>query len=315
MSNGHWLYPIEIDINDWFGFIYRIIEKDTSKHYIGKKQFHTYRKKRLKERKNRKTIVTESDWKSYTSSSNQINENLKLKGADNYSFIIESLHKTRGSLFYAEVERQITENVLRETLEDGTRKYYNGHIAGVKFIPPPITTEEAYTDIRNYEINEEYGIIFQNNLGENNGMWGKLDVKAGLTYEDYYGEERAQAIKQKLHEANIGKVQTTQIGVPKHSDEQKEKWKTDERRIHKGKDNGMYGKPCHYKMTEDELQTWKDNISKAGKGKPKSQAMKDNLSKARKGKPQTKITCPHCGRTGGNSNMIRYHFDNCKHKK
>ena len=26
----------------------------------------------------------------------------------------------------------------------------------------------------------------------------------------------------------------------------------------------------------------------------------------------TQVTCPHCDMTGGNSNMKRYHFDNCK---
>lgn len=27
---------------------------------------------------------------------------------------------------------------------------------------------------------------------------------------------------------------------------------------------------------------------------------------------QEKITCPHCNKTGGNSIMKRWHFDNCK---
>lgn len=30
-----------------------------------------------------------------------------------------------------------------------------------------------------------------------------------------------------------------------------------------------------------------------------------------KGKPQQKVTCPHCGKIGGNV-MKKYHFDNCK---
>jgi hypothetical protein len=25
-------------------------------------------------------------------------------------------------------------------------------------------------------------------------------------------------------------------------------------------------------------------------------------------------TCPHCGKTGKGPGMLRYHFDNCKHK-
>lgn len=27
---------------------------------------------------------------------------------------------------------------------------------------------------------------------------------------------------------------------------------------------------------------------------------------------QTKVICPHCKKTGGKANMLRYHFDNCK---
>lgn len=27
---------------------------------------------------------------------------------------------------------------------------------------------------------------------------------------------------------------------------------------------------------------------------------------------QVKVTCPHCDKTGGKANMLRYHFDNCK---
>ena len=32
-------------------------------------------------------------------------------------------------------------------------------------------------------------------------------------------------------------------------------------------------------------------------------------------KSKPKITCPHCHQEGGNSQMKRWHFDNCKHKK
>lgn len=35
----------------------------------------------------------------------------------------------------------------------------------------------------------------------------------------------------------------------------------------KGKGNHMYGKPCYYKMTDEQKQQWKDNISKALKGR------------------------------------------------
>lgn len=36
-----------------------------------------------------------------------------------------------------------------------------------------------------------------------------------------------------------------------------------------GEKNPMYGKPCHYKMTSEEKQEWKENIRKATTGVPK----------------------------------------------
>jgi hypothetical protein len=38
----------------------------------------------------------------------------------------------------------------------------------------------------------------------------------------------------------------------------------------------------------------------------------ERTSAALKGIPKKTSTCPHCGKTGGSGNMLRYHFDNCK---
>ena len=142
MDLGHWEFSVEFDANEWFGFIYRITELDTNKQYLGKKQFTKMRRKIVKGRKNRKKTTTESDWKTYTGSSVALNEQMLLKGKDNYKFEIVSLHKTRGSLHYAEVCIQINEDVLRVKLPDGSKKYYNRIINGVKYIPPEELAEE-----------------------------------------------------------------------------------------------------------------------------------------------------------------------------
>ena len=88
-------------------------------------------------------VITENDWKTYTSSSTHINEALAKLGKAAFKFEIESLHATRGSLVYAEVRYQVTEDVLRARLPDGTRKYFNGMISGVKYLPAVETLEEA----------------------------------------------------------------------------------------------------------------------------------------------------------------------------
>lgn len=52
----------------------------------------------------------------------------------------------------------------------------------------------------------------------------------------------------------------------------------------KGKGNHMYGKPCYYKMTEEEKQQWKNNIGKAIKGRKESLETRLKKSLANKGK-------------------------------
>jgi hypothetical protein len=144
--NGHWQFHKEFNPDDWFGFIYRITEKSTGMEYIGKKQFHSYTRKVVKDRKNRKLVKKESQWKTYTGSCERLNCQIELNGMDNYTFVIESLHKSKGSLSYAEVERQIKENVLKEKLPDGSSKFYNKQIAAVKFVPPEETPDERKTN-------------------------------------------------------------------------------------------------------------------------------------------------------------------------
>lgn len=143
MLHGHWEYPKEFNVDDWFGFTYRIIDKSSGRAYIGKKQFFAIRRVKVKNRKNRKVKIKESNWKTYTGSSTHLNEDIEKNGIENYTFRIESLHKTKGSLYYEEVRKQITEDVLRAKLNNGEYKFYNKHIGAIKFRPPEELTEET----------------------------------------------------------------------------------------------------------------------------------------------------------------------------
>jgi len=55
-------------------------------------------------------------------------------------------------------------------------------------------------------------------------------------------------------------------------------------------------------------------MSLAHKGKKRSDEFRKKLGDARRGKSQPKLQCPHCSKIGGNSNMVRWHFSNCKQK-
>lgn len=149
MSNtGHWIVRKDFEPSEWFGFIYRITELDTMRMYLGKKQLYMMRRVPVKGKKNKKITYKESDWRKYTGSCKALNEQIALKGMDNYKFEIISLHKTKSSLYYAEVKMQVMEDVMRIRLADGTKKYYNGQIGAVKFnVNEPTVEEIEYNTI------------------------------------------------------------------------------------------------------------------------------------------------------------------------
>jgi hypothetical protein len=130
---GHWISQWEIDINSWVGFCYKITNLDDCREYIGKKFFWSSITKKVKDTNRKKHIVKESGWRSYTGSCKQLTDDIARLGKDHFEFEILSLHESKSSLAYREVELQIQEEVIYATLPDGSRKYYNGYICPIKF--------------------------------------------------------------------------------------------------------------------------------------------------------------------------------------
>ena len=112
----------------YFGFVYLITNKITGRKYIGKKQFNSYRSKKVKDKKRRKRYILESDWKYYWGSCEELLEDIKELGEDNFSREILRLCKTKRDLTYSEVELQIKADVLTALDEKGHRLYYNSNI-------------------------------------------------------------------------------------------------------------------------------------------------------------------------------------------
>ena len=113
-------------INDFFGFVYRITNIQTSKQYIGRKYFTQRRKPRGGKRR----VTSESDWKKYYGSSPELKEDFKHFGRSLYKREIISLHKTLGKTNYEETRQLFLNNVLTESLDDGTPAYYNSNVLG-----------------------------------------------------------------------------------------------------------------------------------------------------------------------------------------
>jgi len=107
-----------------YGFIYEITNLTNNRKYIGKKQCLTVRKRPpLKGKKNKRHVVLETDWKGYTSSSNQLNRDIEKLGKDKFRFKILRWCNSKWELAYNETRLQFEEEVLLR--ED----YYNGIIS------------------------------------------------------------------------------------------------------------------------------------------------------------------------------------------
>ena len=108
---------------DYQGFVYLITELDTDKKYIGKKNF--WKPKTLPITKTRKRRVrprAESDWRSYFSSSSEVQQLVESKGEKNYKREILKLCKTKGEMSYFEAKLQFEHDVLLRN------DYYNEFI-------------------------------------------------------------------------------------------------------------------------------------------------------------------------------------------
>lgn len=124
MDLGHWQTTLPFDdTNLPFGFIYRIVNTTNGKVYFGKKQIKRIKKlKPLKGKKNKRHFDIESDWKTYTSSSNDVNEDIIILGKDKFKFEIIRFCQSKFELAYFEAKLQFDNDVL---LKPG---FYNGII-------------------------------------------------------------------------------------------------------------------------------------------------------------------------------------------
>ena len=111
------------DIQDNYGFIYRITNTTNGHDYVGRKYFTTVKKRPpLKGKKNKRRETVETDWKEYWGSSPRLQADIDTLGKDKFTREIIHLCKTRGETNYMEAYYQFTEGVLL------TEDNYNGII-------------------------------------------------------------------------------------------------------------------------------------------------------------------------------------------
>jgi len=107
-----WIYNGEafLEPGDNYGFVYIITNKIDNRQYIGKKFFWSVRRKQVK--KVRRRVTTESDWKTYWSSSDELQSDIQRLGVENFTREIIHLCPNKGTANYLEAKEQFTRAVL-----------------------------------------------------------------------------------------------------------------------------------------------------------------------------------------------------------
>ena len=123
-----WLYNDKVfeseDIKDYYGFCYLLTDLENGKQYIGRKYFYSIRKKKGI----RKKVRSESDWKSYYSSSKKVKQMVLESGHNRFKREILSLYIKKGQVNYNETKLLFQHNVLEAVDENGEKLYYNDNI-------------------------------------------------------------------------------------------------------------------------------------------------------------------------------------------
>jgi hypothetical protein len=109
-----------IDPSEFFGFIYRITNKQTGRMYIGRKLFTKAKVKAVtKTRKRKQKSRVANDWQNYWGSSAELLADVASLGEDQFTREILHLTTKRGETNYFEALEILTSGALL------SEKYYN----------------------------------------------------------------------------------------------------------------------------------------------------------------------------------------------
>ena len=125
------------------------------------------------------------------------------------------------------------------------------------------------------------------------GKFSTQETKDKIS-KSHLGKTHSQETKDKMRKSSLGR---------KHTDESKQKISDRFYGVPKTDEHKMNMSLCQ----RGEKSHWY--------GKTHSQETKDKISTSSLGRKQIIVRCPYCNKTGGISNMKRYHFNNCKMKE
>lgn len=112
----------EDQIDKYIGFVYLITNKTNGRKYIGKKLFWFSKTRTVKGKKKKEKAL--SDWPVYWSSSEELKNDVKSLGEENFTREILHLCGNKGTMSYLELREQIDRRVME------TDEYYNAFVGG-----------------------------------------------------------------------------------------------------------------------------------------------------------------------------------------
>ena len=139
---SHWLYKnktLEEAPEGYFRFVYLITNLKSGRKYIGRKYFGTTRRVKVAGKKRRKVIRKDSNWKEYTGSSKELNNDIKTLGMLQFRFEILILGRTKGQVNYLE------ENIHHRFHVASSYEFYNDCIGPRRFAN--VRLDEEVTNI------------------------------------------------------------------------------------------------------------------------------------------------------------------------
>ena len=119
MDLGHWslaegvTLPEDFQENPPLGFVYRIENLENGKFYIGQKKIIKVEKRPpLKGKVRKRRIVKQSDWRTYSGSSNDLKGDIKELGEEKFKFEIIRFCDCKWACTYWELYHQMQNHVL-----------------------------------------------------------------------------------------------------------------------------------------------------------------------------------------------------------
>lgn len=187
---GHWTTIKEFDPREWIGFVY-VITFTNGKKYIGaKKMWRKIKRPPTSFKRGPKCGFIESDWRNYTSSSNEVNTMIS-DGHCVEEYLIVGVYDTWGKTLYSEAMMQIENNVLHDDV--WLNKQIGGHFN------PNCYSELTEDDIAKYiscdigNIHTEYPMMYKH--GHKTKYVNPTDVPEFLNKGWAFGRSNTEVVK------------------------------------------------------------------------------------------------------------------------